>query len=171
MYVTRVTFYRLVERDNRHSFTRCFHLLLLRKSQIDTTELYLYVSLRPCICCYRSEQHFPLLLETNNAFRVVTQTYFNFTIQSISAWSKSSWHFKKQERVSQAYEMSVSKKRVPTKRTTLHFVVGNKQRFPLLLGTNSTLRLFMVLSETKSALVIKNFSTLLPIYSLKFWSF
>ena len=171
MYVTRFTFYRLVERDNRHSFTRCFHLLLLRKSQIDTTELYLYVTLHPCICCYRNEQRFPLLLETNNAFRVVTQTYFNFTIQSISAWSKSSWHFKKQERVSQAYEMSVSKKRVPTKRTTLHFVVGNKQRFPLLLGTNSTLRLFMVLSETKSALVIKNFSMLLPIYSPKFWSF
>ena len=74
---TRFTFYRLVERDNRHSFTRCFHLLLLRKSQIDTTELYLYVTLHPCICCYRNEQRFPLLLETNNAFRVVTQTYFN----------------------------------------------------------------------------------------------
>ena len=34
------------------------------------------------------------------------------------------------------------------------------QRFPLLLGMNNTLRIFMVLSETKSAL--------LPIYSLKF---
>ena len=123
MYVTRFIFYRLIERDNRHSFTRCFHLLQLRKSQIDITELYLYVTLHPCICCYRNEQHFPLLLETNNAFRVVTQTYFNFTIQSISAWSKSSWHFKKQERVSQAYEMSVSKKRVHTKQTTLHFLL------------------------------------------------
>ena len=80
LYVTRFTFYRLVERDNRHSFTRCFHLLLLRKSQIDTTELYLYVTLHPCICCYRDEQRFPLLLETNNAFRAVTQTYFS------SAW-------------------------------------------------------------------------------------
>ena len=46
-------------------------------------------------------------------------------------------------------------KRLHTKRTTLHFVVGNEQRFPLLLGTNNTLRIFMVLSETKSALVIK----------------
>ena len=63
LYVTRFTFYRLVERDNRHSFTRCFHLLLLRKSQIDTTELYLYVTLHPCICCYRNEQRFPLLLK------------------------------------------------------------------------------------------------------------
>ena len=55
-----------------------------------------------------------------------------------------------------------------TKRTTLHFVVGNEQRFSMSLGTNNALRIFMVLSETKSALVIKNFSTLLPIYSLKF---
>ena len=60
-----------------------------------------------------------------------------------------------QERVSQAYETSVSKKRLHTKRTTLHFVVGNEQRFPLLLGMNNALRIFMVLSETKSALVIK----------------
>ena len=59
--------------------------------------------------------------------------------------------------VSQAYETSVSKKRLHTKRTTLHFVVGNEQRFPLLLGTNNALRIFMVLSETKSALVIKKF--------------
>ena len=28
----------------------------------------------------------------------------------------------------------MSKKRLHTKRTTLHFVVGNEQRFPLLLG-------------------------------------
>ena len=55
-----------------------------------------------------------------------------------------------------------------TKRTTFHFVVGNEQRFLMSLGTNNALRIFMVLSETKSALVIKNFSTLLPIYSLKF---
>ena len=62
-----------------------------------------------------------------------------------------------QEKVSQAYETSVSKKRLHTKRTTLHFVVGNEQRFPLLLGTNNALRIFIELSETKSALVIKNF--------------
>ena len=58
--------------------------------------------------------------------------------------------------VSQAYETSVSKKRLHTKRTTLHFVVGN-ERFSLLLGTNNALRIFMMLSETKSALVIKKF--------------
>ena len=58
--------------------------------------------------------------------------------------------------VSQAYETSVSKKRLHTKRTTLHFVVGN-ECFPLLLGTNNALRIFMMLSETKSALVIKKF--------------
>ena len=49
----------------------------------------------------------------------------------------------------------MSKKRLHTKRTTLHFVVGNEQRFPLLLGTNNALRIFMVLSETKSTSVIK----------------
>ena len=128
MYVTRVTFYRLVERDNRHSFTRCFHLLLLRKSQIDTTELYLYVSLHPCICCYRSEQHFPLLLETNNAFRVVTQTYFN-SDHTIDFCVVKVFMAFLETRVSQAYEMSMSKKRVHTKQTTLPFVVRNEQRF------------------------------------------
>ena len=51
--------------------------------------------------------------------------------------------------------MSVSKKRLHTKRPTLHFVVGNEQRFLLLLGTNNALRIFMVLLGTKSALVIK----------------
>ena len=60
-------------------------------------------------------------------------------------------------------------KRSHTKRPTLHFVVGNEERFPLLLGMNNALRIFMVLSETKNALAIKNFSTLLPIYSLKFF--
>ena len=60
------------------------------------------------------------------------------------------------------------KKRLHTKRTLLHFIVGNEQRFSLLLGTNNALRIFMVLSETKSASVIKTFSTLLPINSLKF---
>ena len=65
----------------------------------------------------------------------------------------------------------MSKKRLHTKRTTLHFVVRNEQHFPLLLGTNNALRIFMMLSETKSASVIKISQTLLPIYSLKFWSF
>ena len=37
----------------------------------------------------------------------------------------------------------------------LYSVIGNEQRFPLLLGTNNALRIFMVLSETKSTLVIK----------------
>ena len=65
--------------------------------------------------------------------------------------------------------MSVSKKRVLTKRTTLHFFFGeNGERFPLLLETNNAFRIvtqtyfnsehtidfcvvkvFMVLLETK----------------------
>ena len=62
-------------------------------------------------------------------------------------------------------------KRLHTKRTTLHFVVKNEQLFPLLLGTKNAFRIFMVLSETKSALVIRKKIKLLPIYSLIFWSF
>ena len=36
-----------------------------------------------------------------------------------------------QEKVSQAYELSVSRKQVHTKRTTLYFFVRNGERFPL----------------------------------------
>ena len=36
-----------------------------------------------------------------------------------------------------------------------HDYIPNEQRFILLLGTNNALRIFMVLSETKSALVMK----------------
>ena len=99
-------------------------------------------------------KHFPLSLETNNAFRIVTQTHFNsdHTIDFLCSQSLHGF-VKNQEKVSQAYETSVSKKRLHTKRPTLHFVVGNEQRFLLLLRTNNALRIFMVLLE--SALVIK----------------
>ena len=122
--------------------------------------------------------HAFVVIETNNAalccqkrttlLESLLKHISILTIQSISVQSKSSWHFKKQERVSQAYEMSVSKKRVHTKRTTLHFFVRNGERFPLLLETNNAFRIvtqtyfnsehtidfcvvkvFMVLLETK----------------------
>ena len=73
-----------------------------------------------------------------------------------------------QEKVSQAHEMSLSKKRVHTKRTTLHFFVRNGERFPSLLETNNAfgivthtyfyseytidfcvVKVFMILLETK----------------------
>ena len=96
-----------------------------------------------------------MLLETNNAFRIVTKTCFysehtiNFCVVSLYGIVRN------HKRVSQAYETFVSKKRLNTKRKTLHFVVGNEHRFPLLSGTNNALTIFMVFSETKSALVIK----------------
>ena len=122
--------------------------------------------------------HAFVVIETNNAslccqkrttlLESLLKRISIVTIQSISVQSKSSRHFKKQERVSQAYEMSVSKKRVHTKRTTLHFFVRNGERFPLLLETNNAFRIvtqtyfnsehtidfcvvkvFMVLLETK----------------------
>ena len=39
LYVTRLIIDKLVERDNRHLFTGFFYLLLLGRSQIDSTEL------------------------------------------------------------------------------------------------------------------------------------
>ena len=66
-----------------------------------------------------------------------------------------------QEIVSQAYKTSVSKKRLHIKPTTLHFVVRNEQRFKNLCGVVGN----------KERFSVKNFSTLLPINSLKFWSF
>ena len=65
--------------------------------------------------------------------------------------------------------MTVSKEWLHTKRTTLHFVVRNKQCFPLLLGTKNTFRIFILFSETKSAFISdKNFSTLFPISTFPF---
>ena len=95
-----------------------------------------------------------MLLETNNAFRIVTQTYFNSDLTIDFCVVKVFVVLLKTKKVSQAYETSVSKKRLHIKRTTLHFVVGN-ERYALLLGKNNALRIFMVLSETKRALVIK----------------
>ena len=41
--------------------------------------------------------------------------------------------------------MPVSEKRVGTKRTTLHFFVRNRERFPLLLETNNA---FKIVNQT-----------------------
>ena len=61
---------------------------------------------------------------------------FYVAIQSLRGFVRN------REKVSQAYEMSVSKKRVHTKRTTLNFFVRNGERFPLLLETNNAFRIF-----------------------------
>ena len=109
----------------------------------------------------RNGERFPLFLETNNAFRIFTQTYFNskHTIDLCVV------------KVFMVLLETIKKFLKLTKRPWVrHNYIPNEQHFILLLGTNNALRIFMVLSETKSALVIKNFSTLLPIYSLKFRS-
>ena len=61
---------------------------------------------------------------------------FYVAIQSLHGFVRN------REKVSQAYEMSASKKRVHTKRTTLNFFVRNGERFPLLLETNNASRIF-----------------------------
>ena len=93
--------------------------------------------LHPCICFHRGQHCFPLLLEIKTTFRVVLQTYFSFD-HRIDFYVVSLYGLvRNQEKVSQAYEMSVSKKLLHTKWTTLHFVVGNEQCFPLLLVTHN----------------------------------
>ena len=44
---------------------------------------------------------------------------------------------------------------IPNEQRCILLLETGEQRFPLLLGMNNALRIFMVLSETKSALVIK----------------
>ena len=63
----------------------------------------------------------------------------------------------------------VRNKYIPNEQGFIFFLI-NGEHFPLLLETNNAFRIFMVLLETKSTIVIKN-SVQLPIYSLKFWSF
>ena len=167
--------------------------MLLALPFTDLSNATIYIRSPGVFICYyleshkQTQQNFTCMLrcirafvviETNNAslccqkqttlLESLLKRISILTIQSISVQSKSSWHFQKQERVSQAYEMSVSKKRVHTKRTTFHFFVRNGERFPLLLETNNAFRIvtqtyfnsehtidfcvvkvFMVLLETK----------------------
>ena len=116
----------------------------------------------------RNGERFPLLLETNNAFRIVTQTYFNSehtidfylvkVFMVLLETKKKFLKLTKRPRVRNVY--------IPNEQRCI--LLLETYNVSLLLGTNNALRIFMVLSETKSASVIKNFSTLLPINSLKF---
>ena len=109
------------------------------------------MSIHPCIECDNEVSPCQQALQCDDYGRS-----YGLSDHMIDFWVVSLHGFvRNQEKVSQAYEMSVSKKRVHTKRTTLHFFVRNGERFPLLLETNNALRIFMVLSETKSASVIK----------------
>ena len=91
-------------------------------------------------------QLFILLLERKNAFSIVTQTYFN---------SDHTINFC----VVKVFMVLLETKKEFLKLTKRPWVrndyIPNEQRCILLLETNNTLRIFMVLSETKSALVIK----------------
>ena len=117
----------------------------------------------------RNGEGFPLLLETNNAFRIVTQTYFNS--EHIDFWVvKVFVVLLETKKVSSAYETSVSKKRLHTKRKTLHFVVGN-ERFPFVVRNEQRFKNLPGVVGNKERFGDKNFSMLLPIYCLKFRSF
>ena len=106
-----------------------------------------------------------MLLETNNAFRIVTQTYFNS--EHIDFWVvKVFVVLLETKKVSSAYETSVSKKRLHTKRKTLHFVVGN-ERFPFVVRNEQRFKNLPGVVGNKERFGDKNFSMLLPIYCLK----
>ena len=112
-------------------------------------------------------ERFPLLLETNNAFRIVTKTHFNsehtidFCVVSLHGMVKN------QEEVSQAYKTSVSKKQLHTKRTTFPFVVRNEQHFKNLHGVVGNKERF---SDKKFLNVIAYLQSEIPIFLVFFSS-
>ena len=117
-----------VSKKRLHTNEQCFILLL------ETNNASLWCYKRTTLPFgVTNEQRFPLVLQTNNAFRIVTQTYFS-SDHTIDFCVVNCLHgiVRNHDKVYQASETSVSKKRLHTKRTTLHFFVRNEQRFPLL---------------------------------------
>ena len=117
-----------VSKKRLHTNEQCFILLL------ETNNASLWCYKRTTLPFdVTNEQRFPLVLQTNNAFRIVTQTYFS-SDHTIDFCVVKVFHgiVRNHDKVYQASETSVSKKRLHTKRTTLHFFVRNEQRFPLL---------------------------------------
>ena len=102
----------------------------------------------------RNGERFPLLLETNNAFRIVTQTYFNS--EHIDFWVVKVFVVlleTKKEFLQLTKRPWVRNDYTPNEKRCILLLETNVSL--LLLGTNNALRIFLVLSETKSALVIK----------------
>ena len=122
------------------------------------------MSIHPCIECDDEVRPRQQALQRDDYGRSygLSDHMIDFCVVSLNGFVRN------QEKVSQAYEMSVSKKRVHTKRTTLQFFVRNGERLLLLLETNNAFRIvtqtylnsehtidfcavkvFMVLLETK----------------------
>ena len=73
-----------------------------------------------------------------------------------------------QERVSQAYETSVSKKRLHTKRSTLPFFCWKRTAFLFVVRNEQCFKNLHGVVGNKEHFRDNNLSALLPIYSLKF---
>ena len=103
----------------------------------------------------RNGEGFPLLLETNNAFRIVTQTYFNseHTIDFCVVKVFIVLLENKKKFLKLTKRPWVRNDYIPNEKRCILLLETNVSL--LLLGTNNALRIFLVLSETKSALVIK----------------
>ena len=95
------------------------------------------MSIHPCIECDDEVRPRQQALQCDDYGRSygLSDHMIDFCVVSLHGFVRN------QEKVSQAYEMSMSKKRVHTKRTTLHFFVRNGERFPLLLETNNAFRI------------------------------
>ena len=126
---------------------------------------------RPFSFLVRNGERLLLLLETNNAFRIVTQTYLNseHTIDFCAVKVFMVLLETKKEFLKLTKRPWVRNDYIPNeqcfifcwKRTKFPFVVRNERRFKNLHGVVGN----------KERFSDKKFSTLLPINSLKFWSF
>ena len=134
-----------------------------------------------------NEQRFPLVLQTNNAFLWCYQrTTLSFGVTKEQRFQNrysnifqfrpydrflccQSLHgiVRNHDKVYQAYEKSVSKKRLHTKRTTLHFFCQKRTTFPFVVRNEQRFQNLHGVVGNKERFSDKNFSTLLPIYSLK----
>ena len=95
------------------------------------------MSIHPCIECDHEVRPRQQALQCDGYGRSygLSDHMIDFCVVSLHGLVRN------QEKVSQAHEMSVSKKRVRNKRTTLHFFVLNGERFPLLLETKHAFRI------------------------------
>ena len=108
----------------------------------------------------RDGERFPLLLETNNAFRIVTQTYFN---------SEHTIDFCVVKVFTVLFETKKKFLKLTKRPCVRNDCIPDEQRC-ILLETNNRKNLHSIVGN-KERFSNENFSTLLPINSQKFRSF
>ena len=109
----------------------------------------------------RDGERFPMLLETNNAFRIFTQTYFN---------SEHTIDFCVVKVFTVLFETKKKFLKLTKRPCVRNDYIPDEQRCILLLETNNRKNLHSIVGN-KERFSNENFSTLLPINSQKFRSF